>query len=188
MAAGNRESGNGARGLASVRACHTARTKGLRFRSAACHAARRNPTTHMSLIYTVLHPNYLAVFVVTIVSFMFGWLWYSPVLFANAWMAEMKFTGEKMQAAKPGMARMMATSFVYTLASTFAVASIITAHRSESVLKGAMYGGFLGALVVAPRLLNGGLWENRSVRLQAITVGHEVALFVMQGAIFAAWH
>jgi hypothetical protein len=142
----------------------------------------------MSLIYTVLHPNYLAVFVVTIGSFLFGWLWYSPVLFAKAWMTEMKFTEEKMRAARPGMASLMATSFVYTLASTFAVASIITAHRSESVLKGAMYGGFLGALVVTPRLLNGGLWEKRSVRLQAITVGHEVALFLMQGAIFAAWH
>lgn len=142
----------------------------------------------MSLIYTVLHPDYLAVFVVTIASFLFGWLWYSPLLFAKAWMAEMKFTEEKMQAAKPAMVRMMATSFVYTLASTFAVWAIITAHRSESVLKGAMYGGFLGAVVVAPRLLNGGLWDNRSLRLQAITVGHEVALFVMQGAIFAAWH
>lgn len=142
----------------------------------------------MSLIYTVLHPNYVAILVVTIASFLFGWLWYSPLLFAKAWMAEMKFTPEKMQAAKPGMARLMATSLLYTLASTFAVASIITAHRSESALKGAMYGGFLGALVVAPRLLNGGLWENRSVRLQAITVGHEFALFVLQGAVFAAWH
>ena len=60
----------------------------------------------MSLIYTVLHPDYVAILVVTIASFLFGWLWYSPLLFAKAWMAEMKFTPEKMQAAKPGMARL----------------------------------------------------------------------------------
>ena len=140
----------------------------------------------MSLIYTIIHLNYLTVFVVTIAGFLFGWLWYSPVLFARAWMAEMKFSGEKMHAAKPGMARLMATSFACTFVSTFAVSALITAHRSESVLKGAMYGGFLGVMLVSPRLLNGGLWENRSVSLQAITLGHEILLFVMQGAIFAA--
>ena len=142
----------------------------------------------MSLIYTILHLDYLIVLAVAVAGFLFGWLWYSPLLFSKAWMEEMKFTPEKMQAAKPGMARLMGTSFAYTLVSTFAVATIIISHHPETILKGAMYGGLLGALVVSTRILNGGLWEKRSFRLQAITVGHEVLLFVMQAAIFTVWN
>jgi hypothetical protein len=110
------------------------------------------------------------------------------VLFGKVWMTEMKFTAETMAEAKPRMARLMATGFAYTLVSTFALAALITAHRSENALKGAMYGGFIGALIVAARMLNGGLWENRPLRLQAITTGHEIGLFVLQGAILGAWH
>ena len=38
------------------------------------------------------------------------------------------------------------------------------------------------------RMLNGSMWEQRSLRLQAINVGHELALFALQGAILGVWH
>lgn len=131
--------------------------------------------------------NYVAVLVVTVVGFTLGWLWYSPVLFVKPWMAEMKFTQESMEASKPQMPLLFGKSLLFTFLSTFALAALIKAHGSENWMKGAEFGLFIGAVVVGTRLLNGGLWEQRSLKLQAINVGHEVALFTLQGAILGFW-
>ena len=131
--------------------------------------------------------NYLAVVVVAIIGFLLGWLWYSPVLFVKAWMEEMKFTPETMEACKPKMASLMAKGFLTTLLSTFGLAVLITAHGSENWIKGAAFGFFIGVMVVGLRQVNCNLWEGRSLKLQLITVGHEVALYTLQGAILGVW-
>ena len=139
------------------------------------------------MIDALVSLNYLAVFVVAIIGFMLGWLWYS-FLCGKAWMAEMKMTEESMAACKPKMGRIMTTGFVLTLVSTFGLAWLMRAHGSATALSGAEFGGVVGLLVVGARLLNGGLWEQRSLKLQAITVGHEVVLYTVQGAILGVWH
>ena len=146
---------------------------------------RGNPVTPM--MHTLMSLNYVAVVVVAIAGFLLGWLWYSPLLFAKPWMAEMKFTKESMEACKPKMASMMGRCLAYTLLSTLGLAALVSSYGSTTCLSGAKFGGFVGALIVGTRLLNGSLWEARSTKLQLITVGHEVALFTVQGAILACW-
>jgi len=137
----------------------------------------------------IAHLNYLAVFGTAVVGFLLGWLWYSPALFANAWKAEMKITEEMMkEAMEKGMAPFLLKAFCSTLLSTFALAALIKSHGSETWLKGAELGLFVGALISGARMLNSGVWEKRSCRLLAINVGHEVVLFALQGAILGAWH
>jgi len=139
--------------------------------------------------------NYLAVLVTAVVGFLLGWLWYS-VLCGKAWMAEMKITEESMKAAaEKGMAKFFATGFAYTLLGTFGLAALIKAHQlghqmsgSGLWLKGAEFGLFVGLFVVGMRMLNGSMWEQRSRKLQAINLGHELALFTLQGAILGAWN
>lgn len=140
------------------------------------------------MMQAILSLNYVAVLVVTVIGFLLGWLWYSPALFAKPWMAEMKFTEESMKAAMAqGMAKKFAKGFLFTLLSTFALAVLIKAHGSDGWLKGAEFGAFVGLLIVGARMFNGGVWENRSLRLQAINLGHEVVLFAVQGAILGVW-
>ncbi|HKB56404.1 MAG TPA: DUF1761 domain-containing protein [Lacunisphaera sp.] len=132
--------------------------------------------------------NYLAVVVTAAVGFLLGWLWYS-VLCGKTWMAEMKITEESMKAAaEKGMAKFFAIGFAYTLLGTFGLAALIKAHGSENWLKGAELGLFVGVFIVGMRMLNGSMWEQRSVKLQAINLGHEIALFTLQGAILGLWH
>jgi hypothetical protein len=120
---------------------------------------------------------------------MLGWLWYSPALFAKAWMAEMRYTEESMKTAvEKGIAKFFATGFAYTLLGTFGLAALLKAHGSENWLKGAELGLFVGLVLVGARVLNGTMWEMRTVRLQAINVGHEVTLFTLQGAILGVWN
>jgi len=149
---------------------------------------RINPNP-FPMLNALAHLNALAVLGTAVIGFLLGWLWYSPVLFAKPWMAEMKLTPDSMKGMGGGaMAQMFATGFAYTLLSTLALAALLRAHGSAGALKGAEFGLFVGVLLVGTRLLNGGLWEQRTRKLQAITVGHEVALFTLQGAILAVWN
>ena len=136
------------------------------------------------MTHAILTLNYLHVLLVTVAGFLLGWLWYSPVLFAKPWMAELKITQEQMKAAaQKGMAKLFLSGFLYTFISTFGLAAILNAHQPSWWGGGALVGGFIGACVVGARVLNTGIWEQRSLRLQAINVGHEVALFAVQGTL-----
>ena len=133
--------------------------------------------------------NYLHVLVVTVAGFLLGWLWYG-LLFGKAWMAEMKITEEmkKEQCAKKGMAGFMIKGFVFTLLGTFGLAALIAAHGAPNWKHGAAFGAFIGVFGPVVRMLNGSVWEERSLKLQAINAGHEVVLYALQGAILGAWH
>ena len=136
----------------------------------------------------ILNLNYLAVFVTALVGFLVGWLWYSPVLFAKAWKREMKITDAQMQAAmRQGMAVLFGRAFVYTFLSTFGLAALLRLRGTTYWLHGAEFGLFVGLFVVSMRMLNGSLWEQRSLKLQAINIGHELVLFTLQGTILVVW-
>lgn len=132
--------------------------------------------------------NYLHVLVVTVAGFLLGWLWYGP-LFGKAWMVEMKITEEKMkECQQKGMAPYFIKGFVFTLLGTFGLAALIAAHGVPNWKHGAAYGAFIGVFGPVMRMLNGSVWEERSLKLQAIIGGHEFVLYALQGAILGAWH
>ncbi len=132
--------------------------------------------------------DYLALLVTTLAGFLIGWLWYSPVLFLKPWMAEMKIDEAKMKdSANKGMAGFFIRGFLYTLFSTFALTILILSRGNPNYVKGAGIGLFVGLLLVGARMLNGAVWEQKSAKLMAILVGHEVVLFGVQGAILGAW-
>ena len=135
------------------------------------------------------HLNYLHVLVVTVAGFMLGWLWYG-VAFGKAWMAEMKITPEMAAAeqAKGGMAGFLIKGFAYTLVSTFGLAALIAAHGAPNWKHGAAFGLFVGLVGPVMRMLNGAVYEKRSLKLQVINASHEVALYALQGAILGAWN
>ena len=141
-------------------------------------------------MHTIMSLNYLAVLGTAIAGFVLSCLWLHGPLFGKAWMAEMKFTKESMEAAmaERGMAKFFVTGLAYTLFGTFGLAVLLKAHGSENWLKGAEFGLFVGGFVVSMRLLHGNMWEKQSLKLQAINVGHELALFTLQGALFGVWH
>ena len=126
--------------------------------------------------------------VTAVLGFLVGWLWYSPLLFAKPWMREMNLTEENMKAAAAkGMAGFFIRGFVYTLISTVALAVLVEMRPSQNIVKGAGIGAFVGLLIVGSRMLNSAVWEQKSAKLMAIVVGHEVVLFTLQGAILAIW-
>ncbi|MFI5357529.1 MAG: DUF1761 domain-containing protein [Opitutales bacterium] len=140
------------------------------------------------MMHALVSVNYVTVIVVTVVGFLFGWLWHSPVLFGKAWMAEMKITEDKMkEMAQKSMAPFFIKSLIYTLISTYGLAVLLGAHGSHGWLAGLKLGAFVGLVLIGARLLNAAVWEQRSCKLSVINLGHEACLFALQGAILAAW-
>jgi hypothetical protein len=132
--------------------------------------------------------NYLHVFVVTVVGFVFGWLWYSPVMFNKAWVTEMQNSSQALANLKGKMGQATAVAFLFTLLSTFGLAVLLDAHGTVGAVKGAELGAFVGAVLVGGRMLNSSVWENRSARLLRINLGHEIVLFALQGALLGCWY
>lgn len=136
----------------------------------------------------ITHLNYVAVLVVAVAGFLLGWLWFGQ-LFGKAWMVEMKITEEKMkECQQKGMAGYFIKGFLFTLLGTFGLAVLIAVRGVPTWERGLMFGAFVGLFGPVARMLNGSVWEDRSLKLQAIIAGHEVVLYALQGAILGAWH
>jgi hypothetical protein len=139
------------------------------------------------MIQVIQALDYIHVFVVAVAGFLLGWLWYSRLMFSEAWVAEMQNSGQALANWKGRMGQAIAVAFLFTLLSTFGLAVLIDAHRTVGALKGAELGVFVGAVLVGSRMLNGSLWEKRSTRLLRINIGHEIVLFALQGALLGLW-
>jgi energy-converting hydrogenase Eha subunit H len=139
------------------------------------------------MIHALTHLNPVAILAVSVLGFLIGGLWYSPLLFVRAWMAEMKITPETMKSQSKGMFRTMGSALLLTLVSTATLATLLSAHGVAGPVKGAGFGLFVGAGLVAAREGTNALFELRTLRHFAIVAGHDVALLVVQGAILAVW-
>ena len=129
--------------------------------------------------------NYLAILVATVSTFLLGGLWYSPVLFGNAWMREMGFTPESCKAMGDA-GRIMGLAFVIELIMAFNLAAFIGAKASLA------FGLFAGAAAgfgwVALAFGVTYLFERKSLRLFFINAGYHGVAFTLMGAILGAWH
>lgn len=128
--------------------------------------------------------NYLAVIVAALSSFMLGGLWYSPVLFGNAWMAESGVTEEAAQ--NSNKARVFGLAFLASLVISFNLAMFLGAE--STLISGAFYGFLAGFGWVAMAFGVNDLFELRSFKLFAINAGFHCVSFTLMGAITGAWH
>ena len=135
------------------------------------------------------HVNYLAVLVASVIIFILGALWYSPLLFQKKWIALMKISEEDMKRAESttNMPAMLGMAFVCGLLVSFAMAVIIGRCGDMSVLGGAALGvicwiGFAGATSFATALFS---MQNKQLWL--INSAYNLVSFVIAGTLLAAW-
>lgn len=127
--------------------------------------------------------NYLAVFVSALTSFLIGGLWYSPVMFSNAWMKENGFKEEDLKDAN--MAKIFGTSFVLALIIAFNLAAFI---GSNSDLSFGLFAGFAAGFGwVAMSLGMTYLFERKSFKLFLINAGYHIVTYTIMGGILAVW-
>ena len=107
--------------------------------------------------------NYVGIIVASVVSFIVGFLWYSPFLFGNVWMKLNGVTKKDTEKAKKkGMTKMMLLAFIGTLV-TASVLNILIIMSGVSEISTAISLSFILWLgfIVATTLLGSVLWDNK---------------------------
>lgn len=128
--------------------------------------------------------NYWAVLVAALATFVIGSIWYSPVLFAKAWMKELGFTAENM--GKPNMLKTFGGSFLLMLIMSFNLAAFYGGKLDWQ--EGMIYGALTGIGWVATAIGINYLYEQRSIKIWLINAGYMAVSFTAMGAILGAWH
>lgn len=125
--------------------------------------------------------NLLAVIAAAVSSFLAGGLWYSPMLFGNAWNRE---NGEAAGTGHP--ARVFGVSFVLSLIAAFAFAVLL---GPEPPLSHAVSQGLIvGLCFVAASFGINYQFANRGYLLWAIDGGYHAVQFLLFGVILGLWH
>lgn len=122
----------------------------------------------------------IAVLVAGIVGFGAGALWYSPLLFANAWAKETGITEEKARERSPAMT--FGVSFVITLIGAAAMDMFLD-PESMGVVGCTMAGLCVGLVWVAGSIGINYLFEHKSMRHWLITGGYHTLQYTLIGLI-----
>jgi hypothetical protein len=128
--------------------------------------------------------NIWAVLAAGLSSMVLGGLWYSPALFAKAWMRETGLTEEKARSAN--MAVVMGTAFLLSTIGAFVFAMFLGPKPAPGFATAA--GVSAGLCWVAGSFGINYLFEQRSMRLFLINGGYHTLQYTLIGLVLGLWH
>jgi hypothetical protein len=138
----------------------------------------------------IMGVNLWAVLVAAVATMVVGFVWYSPILFANPWMKLMGLDpndkakiAEMQKAAAPSYA----LSFVASILSAAVLGKIIAIASVHSVLYGMKFGMAIWLGFVTTVQLTNSLFSRQPARLYAINTGYQLVCYLAMGAIMGAW-
>jgi hypothetical protein len=132
--------------------------------------------------------NIWSVVVATIVAFIIGAIWYSPILFGKEWMALSGCTDAQVAEAK---AKGMTKFYVIQLIITFITFCVLGFAMSTTAVSGTSDGALIGILAwlgfIFPMNISSLMWERRPFKLVLISSIQMLLVLVVGGAIIGAW-
>lgn len=128
--------------------------------------------------------NLWAVLAAGVASLILGGLWYSPVLFGNAWMRAAGTTEEKARSAN--MAVVLGSAFVLSLVGATVFAMFLGPKPELGFATGA--GLSAGLCWVAGSFGINYLFEQRPLRLFFINGSYHTLQYTLIGVILGVWH
>lgn len=126
--------------------------------------------------------NYVAALVAALSSFLIGGVWYSPILFARAWMREAGLAEEKL---RKGVARAFGWAFLMSVVAAVNLAFFL--GPDPSIAWGATAGALAGIGWAVTALATVFLFERRSAMLILIDGGYLAVAYTVMGAVLGAW-
>ena len=128
--------------------------------------------------------NVWAVLAAGVSSLGVGAVWYSPVLFARAWMRESGTTEEKARAANP--VKTLGLTFVLALIGAAVFAAFLGPNPAPGFATAV---GFAAGLSwVAGSFGINYLFEQRSLKLFLINGGYHTLQYTLIGLVLGLWH
>lgn len=128
--------------------------------------------------------NYLAIFVVSMAFYLFGWLWYSPVLFGKQWM---KLSGVKMPKKGEPMAGKMLMGFIATLITVWILEMVIQLLSASTFIAGLMIGFWAWLGFIATTTIGSYLWEGKPFKLWVLNNTYNLLYIALAAGFLAIW-
>lgn len=134
--------------------------------------------------------NLLAVLACAIAGMVVGFLWYSPMLFANPWMVLMGYDpndkakiAEMQKSAGPSYAM----SFVASILTAFVLGKLIAVAGAMTAVDGLKIGLVVWLGFVTTVQFTNALFSKQRNKLYMINTGYQLVCYVAMGAILGAW-
>ncbi|MCG2589311.1 DUF1761 domain-containing protein [Rhodohalobacter sulfatireducens] len=128
--------------------------------------------------------NWFSIIVATLVYFILGALWYSPVLFGNTWMKLRNLDPETMEQPNPII---YFYSFILQFIGVASLAMFITALGVDGAGNGALIGFGAGAGFVFSLAGATGIFTDIPMKLHFLDNGYHVVGLVLAGIILGLW-
>ncbi len=134
--------------------------------------------------------NYLAILACGVAGVVIGWVWYSPVLFGEQWMAAAgmgEMTPEKMAEGKKMMPKAVLGSFIAQLVLAYVMVYFVQLLGITTSFGAIELALWAWAGFVATTLFHSVLWEKKSMTYYAITSGYSLVIFIVTALIVVLW-
>lgn len=132
--------------------------------------------------------KYPAVIVATIVHFMLGGLWYSPLLFANKFVQFINWSPEKLkQVENESHTKDMVIAFAMSLILVYILAHFVQYTRATNVMGGIQTAFWLWLGFIVTTHVPMVIFEGRSFGLFLINISYQLVGCVLAGIILALW-
>lgn len=129
----------------------------------------------------------LVVVVAAVVAFLIGGLWYSPLLFAKAWVAAHGHTPEKVAQMKAEAPKAYAISFACFLVMA-AVLTMLLLHLGVMTWRqGAFWAAHIWLGFAATIGLMANVYSDKKFSVFLIDAGYQLVYLVVMGAIIGGW-
>lgn len=128
--------------------------------------------------------NWLAVLVGSLVYFILGALWYSPLMFANIWMKLRGLVADEMESPNPII---FLYSFVLQAIAVFSLGLFLSALSINSASEGAFIGLAVGLGFVFTTAGSTGIFTKLSLPLHFLDNGYHVVGLTIAGYILGWW-
>lgn len=125
----------------------------------------------------------LSILIATVIYFLLGAVWYSPILFAKPWM-KIKNIPEDHEGGSP---LLFAFSFILQFIGVFSLALFIEGLGAEGAANGALIGFFAAAGFVFSLSGATGLFSEVPLKLHLIDNGYHVAGLTLAGLVIGWW-
>ncbi|HYU00045.1 MAG TPA: DUF1761 domain-containing protein [Gemmatimonadales bacterium] len=132
--------------------------------------------------------NILAVIVAAVATLILGAVWYSPVLFAKAWIQAHGYTPEKLEEMKKrGVTRAYAVSGLCYLVMAYVLALLASYTQATSFVQGLWLGFLLWLGFAATIGLTANVFSNNPIAVWVIDAGYQLAYLLLMGVVVALW-
>jgi hypothetical protein len=127
--------------------------------------------------------NYIAILVVTVISFVLGGLWYSPLLFERIYLAGIRRQPDELG----GAAFPLALNFFTTLVTAIVFAELIRRLGLVTAGQGLWFGLTVGVGIIGMAMASDFAFNRFPLNFFLVEAGYRLLLSVIMGVILTVW-